>query len=535
MTGDPRLGRLGPLALFGAFLALAAAYAALLGGFRQEFLSDASIHYVTTLETRDYLLHGLPGSPLRFLDDYYRHYPLAGFGLWPPLYYGLSGLWTLAFGGGRASIALLSAALSAAGSLALALSLRRRLGLLPALFAGVVLALMPAQSAALRTMLIDPLCGLLCFVAALAFADYLAARTTRSALLFALAALAAVFTKGNALLLGLLPPLAIAFTGEWRVLRDWRLWLAGAIVGVIAAPWYLFTAGFAAQGFRYAWGVPFFLEAVPGNLRLTYDNFGPVLLVPIAVGLWATWRARDPWWRTLASLALACFLFQSIVPASLNLRYLFPAFFPLAAFAAAGVVAIARATSRPPLVGAILGGVCLASVLILGLRQFELVRFGLAPAAEAAVRAAPPGSPVLIATSALAEAGGIAELAHADPARPRFYALRGSRLLGGGGYYATDYVPLYATAAQAEAAIDRVAPPLVILERSAEARKWRHVAQVEALIAAHPERWRRLAGVAGEQGRRFELYRLSPPRGRRSDVARVRALNANPVLAAFAR
>lgn len=521
------------VALFGVFFGLAAGYAALLGGFGQEFLSDGAIHYVTTVVARDYLAHGALGNPLAWLDDYYQHYPLAGFGLWPPIYYGLSGLWTLLFGASRESMVMLSAAMAAAGCATLAGVLWRRAGPFAAVVAGLVLLAMPAQSSALRTVLIDPLCGLLCFLAALAFAKYLESRSTRPLLLFVLTSLAAIFTKGNGLLLAFLPPLAILFTAQWTVLRDWRLWVAGVLIGAIAAPWYLFTAGFTAQGFRYAWGLPFVLEAVPANARLIYEGLGPVILAPVAMGLWSRCRGADAlWWRSLAALALACFLFQSIVPAALNLRYLFTALFPLAAFAAAGIVDIARATARPRAVGAGLAIAALGSVLILGFRQVELVRLGIAPVAAAAARAAAPAEPILIATSGLPEAGLIAELALADPDRPSFYAVRGSRLLGTGGYYATDYIPRFRSSKQVGAMIDRLAPSLVIVETSAYADQWGHIAMVREVAAAQPDRWRLLATFPGEQGRRFELYRLA---GATPDVAFARSLNANPVLSSLAK
>ncbi len=517
------------LGLFAAFLAVACLYAALLGGFRQEFLSDASIHYVTTALAHDYLVHGLPQNPLTYLVDYYRHYPLAGFGLWPPLYYAVSGLWAVPFGTSRVSMEMLSAVIAAGCSTTLAATLWRRAGGPAAAFGGLLLLLMPAQSSALRTLLLDPLCGLACFAAALAFARYLKRGTTRAALLFVAAALAAIFTKGNALLLGLLPILAIALTGRWAVLHDWRLWLSGALVGAISAPWYLFTAGFAAQGFRYHWGVEFFLGAIPANLVFLFENFGPLVLALAAVGAWLRCRpGAGPdalWWRTMAALALACLLFQSIVPAALNLRYLFTAFFPIAAFAAAGLTSAVRA-ARPAI-----GIAALASVAILGFRQPELSSLGVAPLAQAAAAAAAPGTPVLVVGSGLFEAGAIAELAAADRVRPSLYALRASRLLGGGGYFATDYQPRYATAAAAGAAIDRVAPPLVMLELSGAARKWRHVAQVEALAAGQPKRWRRIAAFPGAPGRSYALYRLV---GRKPNVALVEALNDNPVLSGLA-
>ncbi len=74
---------------------------------------DEAAHYVTGLMVRDYFAAGCPGSPMKFADDYYAHYPKIGLGVWPPLFYVVQSVWTLPFGVSRTSVLLLMCVLAA--------------------------------------------------------------------------------------------------------------------------------------------------------------------------------------------------------------------------------------------------------------------------------------------------------------------------------------------------------------------------------------------------------------------------------------
>ncbi|MGI8919323.1 MAG: hypothetical protein ACR2H6_12055, partial [Pyrinomonadaceae bacterium] len=74
---------------------------------------DEASHYVTGVMIRDYVACGLPNNPITFAKDFYVHYPRVAFGLWPPLFHMLSGVWMLAFGTDRMSVMFLLAALTA--------------------------------------------------------------------------------------------------------------------------------------------------------------------------------------------------------------------------------------------------------------------------------------------------------------------------------------------------------------------------------------------------------------------------------------
>ena len=41
---------------------------------------------MNALVLRDYIREGLSQNPLRFAEDYYRHYPKIAPGMWPPLF-----------------------------------------------------------------------------------------------------------------------------------------------------------------------------------------------------------------------------------------------------------------------------------------------------------------------------------------------------------------------------------------------------------------------------------------------------------------
>jgi hypothetical protein len=145
-------------------------------------------------------------------------------------------------------------------------------------------------------------------------------------------------------------------------------------------------------------------------------------------------------------------------------------------------------------------------------------RSGLRELATAVWAARAPNNPVvLIAMRESNESAAIAELAMADPARPSLFAVRGSRLLGGGGYNRTDYQAKFADAGQVAEAIGAADVPLVLLQ--ADPGGWAHVAQVEEARLLAKEPWSLLAS-AQKDGLPIDLYALPPAAGRSADIPR---------------
>src|SRR5205823_4030708 len=104
----------------------------------------------------------------------------------------------------------------------------------------VLLGLRSVRSNTCEVMAETFLC-LLCWLSVLAFADFVADRRPYRVAAFGVWAAIALLTKGNALALALLPPLAVACTRQWPLLRSRWLWLSGVAVATVSAPFYLYT------------------------------------------------------------------------------------------------------------------------------------------------------------------------------------------------------------------------------------------------------------------------------------------------------
>jgi len=500
------------------------------GAYHCEIGEDESSHYISGLMLHDYLATGLGQSPLGFLRTFYAHYPLVGIGHWPPFYYLLEAAWMLVFSPDRASVLLLSAAVTLATALVLYASLARRMGPLVAAVAAGIFVAAPIVQAGSQTVMLDVPTALACLLAMLAYVRYLANARARDAVLFALLAFVAMMVKGNGACLALLPPCAVLIGRRFDLLRRGTFWLPLPIVGVLAAPWYWLTYARAAAGFRFAWGFDFTLLATSWNLRFLRESLGlPIVLLAAAGFVLVVARPRRAGGLAVGAAALfaAVWIFQVVVPAALQDRYLAPALPPLLILAAHALAAIlerlAPARLRPPLLAGLLG-------LAFLLTSADLVRkqhHGVIEAVQQILAHPTQGNPaVLIAADSLQEAEAIVEIAMHDSNRPNLFAVRGSRLLGGGGYNNQDYEPRFQSTAEVMAAIDALAIPTVLVRADGGPREWTHVRQVEAAVAADPDRWHLLGRVDVPDTAPVLVYRVVGNDTRPADVAGLLALSA---------
>ena len=487
-----------PVLVGAGFLLATVALQRLAHAFTDEFGADSASHYISGLMVHDYLVAGRFANPVKYLSDFHSHYPLVGIGGWPPLFYFVEALWMVVFSTSRASVLLLSAAMTVATAMTIYFQAWRAAGVMAGLCAGMVFVLSPLMQDATSDLMLDVPVGLVMLLAMLAWARYLERGTARYSVLFGVLAVAGLLIKGNAGCLALLPPLTVLFGRRFDLLRKIRFWLPVPIVIIGAGPWYFLTYQRPAAGFRFSAGFEYMSLASQFNLRALSDALGPVVLAIALIGLMriVVMRSnpRDALGVCAASLALSVFLFLIIIPVALQARYLILALPPLLLLATLELnrwrhwlVPRLRSTALAPLVFAVL----VLSVLRPSTEVPAPRDFGINEAARQVWSARLPGNPsVLLATDAAAEPSLIAALAMVDPHRPSLFVVRGSRLLGDGGYNNQDYRPRFHDAEGVAAAIDRYAIPLVILRYPGDPGDWAHIAQVDGLRRSDPTRWR---------------------------------------------
>ena len=528
-------------------LAIVVALQLLAGSYGAEFGNDEASHYVSGLLVHDYLRSGFPSSPLAYLKAFHSHYPLVGIGHWGPLYYFAEGLWMTLVSTSRGSILLLSAAMTTAVAILTYAFTVPRLGRLAGLFAAFGFIVLPLVQESSSELMLDIPIALLCLLAMIAYARYFDTVRLRFSVIFAVLAAAALLIKGNSACLALFPPFAVIFGRRFDLLRRASFWAPVPIVAILAAPWYALTYGQAEAGFRFNWGWAYAITATAANTEILLATIGQLIFVASVVGFAVVLmptrgRPADDGLVAAAALVAAVWTFQSFTPAAIQDRYLVPLLPPLLILAAFGVLTVcSRIMSRlrerflsrhiyavvPALAFSILGASLApgtvthkseACVGFMGVaRQIWKDRIDSNPA-------------VLVVANGLGEADAIAELAMDDPRRPSLFVVRGSRLLGGGGYNNQDYVPKYRTAAEVMAAIDAYSIPFVLFQPDCGGVRWEHMQQVQEAQRLYPDRWEIIYAFPPTRPE-IVLYRLRDNYERTADTAKLTALSAPRALA----
>ena len=475
------------------------------GAFAGALESDATAHYVSGLMVHDWLLNQFGANPVRYLINYHAHLPLTAFGLWPPFFYGVEGIWMLALGVGKPAVLLLSSTTAAALGLAVGLVVARRGGWIGGLLAGLVMLGNPLVQRASNELMLDVAAALGCFLAALAYAAYLARGRWSAAVGFGLLAVIAMMTKYNSLALAFVPPLCVLIGRRWDLLRRPSFYAPAVIVGVLAGPWYVLAHGLSEQGFRFTWGTAYLKLATLYNANSIADGLTPLLTLLALVGLvrvlWHGGRqgtaGSTPIEIVCAALGLATFLFLLAVPVALQDRYLIPCVPPLLVLAAHEAIRLFERLRRPATRGALVAGLIVSAVVPAW--PVQPVLHDRAPeAARAALAELPPGNPVIaLVTSQAAEPSLLAAIAMDEPRRPVAWVIRGSRAFGEGGYNNSDYRPRFASPDALMGEIERYGVALVIFQRTGEPQEWANVAQFDALLAAEPDRFVKVAEIPG--------------------------------------
>jgi hypothetical protein len=511
------------------------------GAYYGDFVSDEGSHYISSTLIHDYLVSGSFSSPLAYLKFYHSHYPLVGIGHWPPLYYFILAAWMLVFSSSFTSALLLAAVMTTAVAVITYMQAAPIMGRPAAVLAALAFVAAPLVQAGSSAVMLDIPITLLCLASMLAYVRYLDTGGAAFSLLFGLLASATLMVKGNGAALALLPPFALLIGRRFDLLGYWSFWVPVPIVVVLAGPWYLLTHDQIEAGFRYTFGLDYARVAIVANAQIILDSVGPVVVGAAIIGFLrvvAAPQTRRAANHLIGAAALfsAVIVFQCAAPAAIQDRYLAPALPPLLILAVygfdwvAGVLAESyrRTTGRTPAEGTVRATVMALAVLsfLPSAARFESApQHGLRKAAGEIWRNRVADNPaVLIAASDVSEEVVVAALATLDPHRPSLFAIRGSRLLGGGGYNNADYIPRFQTPVEAMAEIDRYVIPYVLLQSSSKS-EWAHLGQLREALRLYPERWQ-LIYRDTEHSPETLIYRIKGNDVKQANDAMLLALNA---------
>ncbi len=402
---------------------------------------DEPAHYVTGLMVRDYIAGGLPQNPLRYARSYYAHYPKVAFGHWPPVFYFVEAAWMLAFSESRTSVLLLMALITAVTAATLAVGLRRKYGMAPAIAAAAVFVATPAVQIQSAMVMLDMLLALFTLLAAFAFARYLESGTVRDAVLCGIATLLAIMTKGNGWALAPAFAAALLLAGRAPLILRRAFWIFAAIVA-LALPWQLLTISTVQRALPETMGLAYTAQAGGKFVLILAQICGVPLFCLAFAGIAAACRAALLRRRRLPAddaamlgLLLGVVAFHSIVPAGAEDRKMIMALPALLYFVLRGAHEVARVVRAPrPFLAPAVSLAVLFLFLAAGFSIPAKPRYGVA--GEISSLDSQPAlkrENVLVSGGTTFEGAVISEIAMRER-RPGQFVLRASKVLGDGGW-----------------------------------------------------------------------------------------------------
>ncbi len=319
-----------------AFFLFALAWQIQSGAWKSDFggHADEAAHVVTGLMVRDYLAGGFleEWHPMRFAEAYYERFPKVAIGHYPPGFYVIEALFLLPFRQPAALLVLMAALAASVGWQTWRLARDQGIDEWGAIALGLLLIWLPLVRTYTAIVMSDLLLVILILAATRAFARFLEAERWRDSWMFGLLAAGAILTKGSGLLLALVPPLAIAFSGRWSLLKSPRLWVAPVPVLLLAFPWMLATRHITEEGMS---AIPF-REYVSSALASYFPGIvhemgwlATALAVMALLSLAGRRNRVEIESATLWALVIGLLMFYLAIPSGLDLRYLLPLLPPL--------------------------------------------------------------------------------------------------------------------------------------------------------------------------------------------------------------
>jgi hypothetical protein len=507
------------LALFLVFFLTVVGLQWLAGAYQSEFggsSQDEGAHYITGLMVRDYIANLFPAPPMQYAEDYYLHYPHVALGHWPPFFYLVQAAWTVLFSPSRPSVLLLMAIFPALLALTLYKATQGEFGPRAGMALGLLLILLPLVQEESSRVMAEHLLALLSFWAMLSFSQYLETEKGQYAVAFGVLAALAILTKGNAMALALVPPIALVLSRRCRLLKQPSFWYPAVIVLILCGPWYFLTLPMVQDAFTEpSWALT--KRAFAFCFQVLVGSIGPTLSLLVLIGfvvrLCPPFRAqRVPGrWAAAGALVVSVWIFHALVPLDgrKDTRYMITALPPLLMFLASGMMWLA---ARLPLSGLSVHrravGLALLVTVSFATETFQLHRkafTGFAGVAQCLLSQPELQNAVfLISSDTSGEQMFISEVAMREP-RPGHIILRGSKVLASSTWTSAQYRLLYRTPEEVRNYLQSI--PVGVLVISTLARQSAHEQQLIETVNRFPEHWE---PICPYQERRHPEFPASP-------------------------
>lgn len=467
---------------------------------------DEAAHFISSLLVHDFISQFALTNPMGFANDFYLHYPKVAIGNWPPMLYLVLALWFLIFGVTRVSALFFMAVLAAATATLIYIAGRKLLSGPAGLFAAVLYAAIPLVQESSAKVMTEHLVTFFIFLSTLLFARFFYHRTAVNALLFGFVAAAAIMTRGSAWALIVVPPVTILLTRDWKMLRDWRLWISTIPVTILCIPWYLATKGMsrgAMVGIDNAAPTAFFVEASTKFPLMVYESIGFVLACLAMVGLWLciirakTKDQQFAFWAALLGMSVGILLIHSLVPAAIEGRYmmqLLPAVVLLASAGTAFLISKMPKTLHERVFATPLAWVGVAGMAVWTMFTvpdriqnggYEQVAARIAQETKGDLKRA-----VLLSSDSVGEGSMIAAIAVLEN-RPGTMMLRGSKIMAHEDWLGRGSKERFSTDASITEFLDAVPIRAVVVDKAIDDQWERPYHQrLEKLLAADTQRWR---------------------------------------------
>jgi hypothetical protein len=475
------------------------------GAYRSErnSYSDEAAHFMNALVLHDYIREGLSQNPLRFAEDYYRHYPKIAPGMWPPLFStAVAALMLLGWPPQAATFAFL-ALVNAWAAWRLHRFIRSfgtstSAGILTGVFC-VIPAIVELTTAAM----VDLLILALALEATHWLARFFTTGRTRDALLFGLFSTLCCLSKGNGLALAFLPLALAIITRRYDRLAAPDLYFAAVMVAVVAGPpmAVAFRLDAAIGDFGAVHGHDV-IERLVMYSTSVWRQFGSVLLVvaligfvaAVASGRRAALSETSANKAALAALVVAGLLFHLFNPHLIAApRYMAMVYPPLLALVPVGIDALTSAIRS----GHPRQSVRIA-ILLVAVAGFVAATPAVALRQSLGARATVdfieqsrglPNSTTLVVSDEYGEGAMVSEVARRHP-MPRATIIRGSKFIATEDWAGNRFQSHYESPAALLADIEALHIDFLVMDYSPNGAGLRFASLVRSMIdtsASHLE------------------------------------------------